>query len=60
LLTNFRKKTQRIVDEKIAGGYDEIEDMYTLLIEYTVNDMATPEDVDKRHRLEDKMNEVLG
>lgn len=60
LLTSFRKKIQKLVDEKITEGYDEIEDMYTLLIEYPVVDMGTPEDIDKRHRLEDKMNEVLG
>ncbi len=60
LLTSFRKKTQKLVDEKIAEGYEEIEDTYILLIEYKVEDMGTPEDLDKRHRLEDRMNEVLG
>jgi len=60
LLTNFRKKIQSLIDEKIAEGYNENEDMYTLLIEYTVDDIGTAEDVDKRHRLEDKINEVLG
>jgi hypothetical protein len=60
LLSNFRKKIQKLVDEKIAEGYEEMEDMYTLLIQYTVDDMGTPQDLEKRHRLENRMNDVLG
>jgi hypothetical protein len=60
LLSNFRKKIQKLVDEKIAEGYEEMEDLYMLLIQYMVDDMGTPEDLEKRHRLEDRMNDVLG
>jgi hypothetical protein len=31
-----------------------------LLVEYPVDGMGNAKDVDKRHRLEDKLNEVLG
>jgi len=36
------------------------EDHFTLLIEYADDGMGSGEDVDKRHRLEDRMNETLG
>ena len=39
LLTNFRKKIQKLVDEKISEGYYEIEEMHTLVVEYKVEDM---------------------
>jgi hypothetical protein len=62
LLSNFRKEIQREVDKKMQDGYQEIdaEDNFTLMVEYTVDDMGTPEDVDKRHRLEDRLKETLG
>ena len=60
LLANFRKKIQKLVDEKIAEGYEQMDDVYTLLIEYKVDDMGAPEDLDKRHRLENRMNHTLG
>ena len=62
LFSNFRKEIQKEVDKKIAEGYDEIndDDLFTLLIEYNVDGHGTTADVDKRHKLEDKMKEVLG
>ncbi|MES2139673.1 MAG: hypothetical protein V4511_08175 [Bacteroidota bacterium] len=62
LFSNFRKEIQKEVKLKMVDGYQQIEpdDHYTLLIEFKVVDMGTPEDVDKRHRLENKMNEALG
>ena len=62
LFSNFRKEIQKQVDKKIADGYDEIndDDLFTLVIEYNVDGHGTTADVDKRHKLEDKMKEVLG
>jgi hypothetical protein len=62
LFSNFRKEIQKEVDKKIAEGYDEIDDdnLFTLLIEFQVDGMGTPEDVEKRTRLQNKMDEVLG
>ena len=60
MLAPFKKKIQKLVDKKISEGYGAIEDMYTLLIEYDVDGMGKPEDVEKRHRLQSRMNETLG
>jgi hypothetical protein len=60
LLVNFRKKIQKIVDQKLIEGYNEIEELFTLMIEYPVDDMGTQGDLDKRQRLERRMNEKLG
>ena len=38
----------------------ELEDHYTLLIEFAVDGMGSPEDIDKRYRLQDRMDETLG
>jgi len=61
-LSSFRKKIQRLIDEKITEGYGPIEDddLYTLLIEYDVDGMGTGDDLDKRHRLQGRMDETLG
>ena len=62
LFSNFRKEIQKEVDKKIVEGYEEIDDadLFTLLIEFNVNGHGSTADVDKRHKLEDKMKEVLG
>ena len=61
---SFLKKPEKIIqketDEMIALGFSPVEDEYTLLIEYSVEGMGSKEDVEKRHRLEDRMNETLG
>ena len=61
-LKSFRKKIQKEVDIVFENGYEEvdIEDHYTLLIEFLVDGMGTPEDVKKRTRLQDRMNDFLG
>lgn len=53
---------QKEVDKLVSDGHVPIdpEDHFTLLIEYEVNDMGSVEDVEKRHRLEDRMNDTLG
>jgi len=62
LSKGFRKVIQKELDVFFDNGYQEvdIEDHYTLLIEYLVDGMGTPEDVEKQTRLEDRMNEFLG
>ena len=62
LFTSFRKKIQKLIDQKIKEGYHEIEfdEMYTLIVEYEVDGMGTTEDIDKRYRLQEKMDEILG
>lgn len=54
----IKKKTA----EKIKEGYAEISDndFYTLVIEYAIDGMGTNEDLDKRHNLEEHMDELLG
>lgn len=53
---------QSEIDVRVSDGYQPIEpeDHFTLLIEYPVDEMGTGEDVEKRHKLEDRMNETLG
>lgn len=62
LLSDFRKKIQQMVDKQVANGFApiEIEDHHTLIIEYAIEGMGTAEDLDKRHRLQAEMDEVLG
>jgi hypothetical protein len=44
------------------AGFQPIdpEDLITLLIEFDVDGFGTPDDLEKRHGLEDRMNETLG
>lgn len=62
LLTNFRKIVQKEINEKIKEGYTEFSEDKTsfLEIEYIVDGFGTEQDLEKRHRLEEKMDEVLG
>ena len=62
LLKKAEDKIQKEIDALVAKGYTpiELEDHYTLLIEYSVEGMGTKEDVEKRHKLEERMNETLG
>ncbi|AGP76879.1 hypothetical protein I633_02885 [Alteromonas mediterranea 615] len=60
LLKKPEKIIQKEVDEMVSNGFRPIEEEYTLLIEYEVEGMGTKEDVEKRHRLQDRMNETLG
>ena len=55
-------KIQKEIDSFIEDGYKpiDLDEHYTLLIEYSIDDMGTEKDVEKRHKLEDKMNETLG
>jgi len=59
----FKKATSEIqkeIDQRVAEGFRPVEDHATLLIEFTVDGMGSGADVEKRHRLEERMNETLG
>lgn len=62
LFTSAKKIVQREIDQKVSDGYAEIEtdDHRILLIEYALDPAAGAEQLDKRHALESRMNEVLG
>ena len=62
LFSNFRKEIQKEIDQKLSDGYQQFDDMeqFTLLIEFKVDGMGTPEDVERRTRLQSKMDETLG
>ena len=62
LFMDFRKTIQKEIAERIKEGYAELdEDKISFLeIEYIIDGFGTEQDLDKRHRLEEKMDEVLG
>ena len=63
--TFFKKATdtiQKEIDQRISEGFGPIDpdDLAILLIEFAVDGMGNGTDLDKRHRLEERMNEMLG
>jgi len=60
--SNFREAFQKEIDEKLKEGFAEFnDDNYDFLeIEYEIDGSGTDQDLDKRHRLEQKIDEVLG
>jgi len=60
--SNFRKIIQKEIDQKFSEGYAEFEEEnYSFLeIEYAIDGFGTEKDLDKRHRLEEKLDSVLG
>ena len=51
-----------VLEKAMADGYVPIDEIgeATLLIEYPVDGFGTPQDLQKRHALENRMNETLG
>jgi hypothetical protein len=62
LLNSAKKQIQKEIDSFVEQGFApvEIDDHAILMIEYAVEGMGSPADLDKRHRLEERMNETLG
>lgn len=62
LFSNYQKTVQKELNEVIQKGYKELdEDAWCFLeIEYKINGFGTEEDLNKRHRLEEKMDDILG
>ena len=64
--STFLKKAtsviQKEIDQMTADGFEpiDVEDHVILLIEYEVDGMGCGEDVEKRGRLQDRMDETLG
>lgn len=61
----FRKPDTMIqgeIDALVADGYRPVDEDQErrLMIEFSVEGLGEPEDLDKRHRLENRMNETLG
>jgi len=61
----FRSASKSVnaeIEKRKAEGYQEIpiEEHAVLLIEYPVAGMGTPEDLEKRHALQGRMDETLG
>ncbi len=59
--SNFKKKVDKELTQKIGEGYEAFdEDNYTaLIIEYRFDSEFVRENLDKRHRLEDLLEEFL-
>jgi hypothetical protein len=53
---------QEEINDLVSGGFAPIdpENHAILMIEHAVEGMGNSSDLDKRHRLEDRMNETLG
>jgi len=62
LFKKAESKTQAEIDRLVAEGYHpiNIEEHRTLLIEYEIDGFGDSQDLDKRHQLEERMNETLG
>ncbi|MBI5915485.1 MAG: hypothetical protein HY842_08915 [Bacteroidetes bacterium] len=61
-LSDFTKVVQAEIDEKLKEGYKEFDEanMASLEIEYKIDGFGTDQDLDKRHKLEERLNELLG
>lgn len=60
LFHNPQKAIQKEIDDLIAIGFSEVDQTFTLMVEYSVDGFGIPEDLDKRARLQDRLNETLG
>ena len=62
LLSSFKKAVQKEIDQKLKEGYTEFHDdkVFFLEVEYEIDGFGTEENLDKRHRLEERLNELLG
>jgi len=60
--SNFQKKVLKEIAEKVKEGYAEFDKakISFLEIEYIIDGFGTEQDLEKRHKLEAKMDEVLG
>ena len=61
-LSNFKSTIQKEIAQKLLKGYAEIKEEHGsfLEIQYRIDGFGSPDDLNKRHRLEAKMNEDLG
>ncbi|GAA3964993.1 hypothetical protein [Mucilaginibacter dorajii] len=62
LLSSNKKQIQSEINMMVKDGYEEvdIDDQYTLLIEFKIDGMGNADDIAKRTRLQNKMDHTLG
>lgn len=62
IFSNFIKSVRDEIDQRINDGYSEYDDddLVYLEIVYDIDGFGTEAELEKRHRLEEKMDEVLG
>lgn len=62
LFSSFNKMIQEEIEQKLKEGYAEFDENNEVFleIEYIIDGFGTKEDLDKRHRLEEVMNNLLG
>lgn len=62
LFSNFRKTVQKEINKKLNDGYTEFDDFKAsfLEIEYKIDGFGTEQDLEKRYRLESKLDGILG
>ena len=53
-------QVQEESDAQLALGFQPPEEEFTMIIQYEIDGFGTPDDLDKRHKLEDRLNETLG
>ena len=61
-MKSARKVVEKEMEKQKTEGFSEIpdDDLKRLLIEYKIEGMGNEADLEKRHKLEDRMNETLG
>ncbi|WP_428330438.1 hypothetical protein [Mucilaginibacter sp.] len=62
IFSSFKKIVQKEIDRQLSKGYQQVDvdDHFTLLIEYKLEGIDTPEALDKRTQLQIRMNQTLG
>ena len=62
LLTKASTKIQKEIDGRVAAGYRpiDLDDHRILLVEFSVDGFGDSKDLEKRNRLESRLNETLG
>lgn len=60
--SNASKKVDKEIAARKSEGFTEIDpdDEFTLLVEYAIDGFGAEDDLDKRYRLEERLNETLG
>ena len=53
---------KRVLAKPMSNGFESFDDddLVTLIIEYVIEGMGSTKDLDKRHALEDRINELIG
>ena len=62
IFSSAAKKIEKEIAARKSEGFDEIDpdDEFTLLVEYRIEGFGSEENLAKRYRLEERLNETLG